>query len=48
MKSRPRENMLFAKTVFDVIAGVGLAALVIPMVFGSGPGSMLQLMKKGN
>ena len=35
------------KTVFDVIARVGLAALVIPMVYRSGP-DWSQLLKKGN
>ena len=35
------------RTVFDVIARVGLAALVIPMVYRSGP-DWSQLLKKGN
>ena len=36
--------MSFAKTVLDVIAGVGSAVLVFPMIFGSGPGSMLHVL----
>ena len=41
------DNALLAKTVFGVIASVGWAALVIPIVFGSGPGSVLHVLGKG-
>ena len=41
------DNTLLAKTVFGVIASVGWAALVIPVVFGSGPGSVLHVLGKG-
>ena len=41
------EGMELAKTTLDVIVGVGAAALVIPTIIGSGPGSMLHMLGTG-
>ena len=41
------EGMELAKTTLDVITGIGAAALVIPTIIGSGPGSMIHMFGKG-
>ena len=41
------EGMELAKTTLDVIVGIGAAALVIPTIIGSGPGSMLHVLGTG-
>ena len=41
------EGMELAKTMLDVITGIGAAALVIPTIIGSGPGSMIHMFGKG-
>lgn len=42
-----KEGMEFAKTTLDVITGIGAAALVIPTIIGSGPGSMIHMFGTG-
>ena len=41
------EGMELAKTTLDVIVGIGAAALVIPTIIGSGPGSLLHMLGTG-
>ena len=41
------EGRELAKTTLDVIVGIGAAALVIPTIIGSGPGSMLHMLGTG-
>ena len=41
------EGMELAKTTLDVITGIGAAALVIPTIIGSGPGSMIHMLGAG-
>ena len=41
------EGMELAKTTLDVITGIGAAALVIPTIIGSGPGSMIHMFGTG-